>query len=71
MPKKDFEKICMEYGFTNFWGLLEKLKGMKKVEVEVSGHQGEGGLQAGGWALPKVLMPLGLLEARFPHPAHA
>lgn len=23
MPKKDFEKVCMEYGFTNFWELLE------------------------------------------------
>ncbi|KAM9764317.1 LOW QUALITY PROTEIN: immunoglobulin superfamily member 22 [Dama dama] len=33
VPKKDFE-VCMEYGFTDFWGLLKKLKGMKKVEVE-------------------------------------
>lgn len=71
MPKKDFEKVCMEYGFTDFWGLLKKLKGMKKVKVEVSGHQGERGLQVGGWALPKVLVPLGLLVARSPHPAHA
>ncbi|NIG60022.1 immunoglobulin superfamily member [Pontoporia blainvillei] len=34
VPKKDFEKACMEYGFTDFRGLLKKLKGMKKVEVE-------------------------------------
>ncbi|XP_026971018.1 immunoglobulin superfamily member 22 [Sagmatias obliquidens] len=34
VPKKDFEKTCMEYGFTDFRGLLKKLKGMKKVEVE-------------------------------------
>ncbi|TKC39634.1 hypothetical protein EI555_007989, partial [Monodon monoceros] len=34
VPKKDFEKVCMEYGFTDFRGLLKKLKGMKKVEVE-------------------------------------
>ena len=47
MPKKDFEKVCVEYGFTSFRGLLRKLKGMKKVEVDVSGHQGGGGLQAG------------------------
>uniref|UniRef100_A0A7M4FIS6 Immunoglobulin superfamily member 22 n=1 Tax=Crocodylus porosus TaxID=8502 RepID=A0A7M4FIS6_CROPO len=37
VPKKDFEKVCMEYGFTDFRGLLKKLKEMKKkVEVEVS-----------------------------------
>ncbi|ELK15969.1 Immunoglobulin superfamily member 22 [Pteropus alecto] len=34
VPKKDFEKVCMEYGFTDFRGLLKKLKSMKKVEVE-------------------------------------
>nr|XP_028588967.1 immunoglobulin superfamily member 22 [Podarcis muralis] len=35
VPKKDFEKVCMEYGFTDFRGLLKKLKEMKKkVEVE-------------------------------------
>ncbi|KAM5224368.1 immunoglobulin superfamily member 22 isoform 3-T3 [Hipposideros larvatus] len=34
VPKKDFEKVCIEYGFTDFRGLLKKLKGMKKVEVE-------------------------------------
>uniref|UniRef100_A0A2K6FXV0 Immunoglobulin superfamily member 22 n=1 Tax=Propithecus coquereli TaxID=379532 RepID=A0A2K6FXV0_PROCO len=35
VPKKDFEKVCMEYGFTDFPGLLKKLKEMKKkVEVE-------------------------------------
>ncbi|XP_003781211.1 immunoglobulin superfamily member 22 [Otolemur garnettii] len=35
VPKKDFEKVCMEYGFTDFRGLLRKLKEMKKkVEVE-------------------------------------
>ena len=42
VPRKDFEKVCMEYGFTDFRGLLKKLKGMKKVEVEVSTHQGAG-----------------------------
>lgn len=37
VPKKDFERVCMEYGFTDFRGLLRKLKEMKKkVEVEVS-----------------------------------
>lgn len=36
VPKKDFEKVCMEYGFTDFRGLLKKLKEMKKKEVEVS-----------------------------------
>lgn len=40
VPKKDFEKVCMEYGFTDFRGLLKKLKEMKKVEVEVSAHGG-------------------------------
>uniref|UniRef100_A0A8D0C6T6 Immunoglobulin superfamily member 22 n=1 Tax=Salvator merianae TaxID=96440 RepID=A0A8D0C6T6_SALMN len=36
VPKKDFEKVCMEYGFTDFRGLLKKLKEMKKkVEEEV------------------------------------
>ncbi|KAG8125722.1 hypothetical protein E2320_020886 [Naja naja] len=34
VPKKDFEKVCMEYGFTDFRGLLKKLKQMKKKEVE-------------------------------------
>lgn len=40
VPKKDFEKVCMEHGFTDFRGLLKKLKGMKKVEVEVSAYWG-------------------------------
>lgn len=36
VPKKDFEKVCMEHGFRDFRGLLKKLKEMKKkVEVEV------------------------------------
>ncbi|KAF7245553.1 Immunoglobulin superfamily member 22 [Varanus komodoensis] len=35
VPRKDFERVCMEYGFTDFRGLLKKLKEMKKkVEVE-------------------------------------
>ncbi|KAL7992136.1 hypothetical protein Chor_016392 [Crotalus horridus] len=34
VPKKDFEKVCMEHGFTDFRGLLKKLKEMKKKEVE-------------------------------------
>ncbi|XP_076970898.1 immunoglobulin superfamily member 22 [Tamandua tetradactyla] len=35
VPKKDFEKVYMEYGFTHFRGLLMRLKEMKKkVEVE-------------------------------------
>ncbi|CAL9697301.1 unnamed protein product [Knipowitschia caucasica] len=34
--KKDYEKICAEYGFTDFRGILKKLKEMKrKVEVEM------------------------------------
>ena len=34
--KKDYEKICAEHGFTDFRGILKKLKEMKKkVEVEV------------------------------------
>lgn len=34
--KKDYERICAEYGFTDFRGILKKLKEMKKkVEVEV------------------------------------
>ncbi|XP_067902151.1 immunoglobulin superfamily member 22-like [Heterodontus francisci] len=33
--KKDYEKICMEYGFTDFRGMLKRLKEMKKkVEIE-------------------------------------
>ncbi|XP_005990539.1 immunoglobulin superfamily member 22 [Latimeria chalumnae] len=33
--KKDYERICVEYGFTDFRGLLKKLKEMKKkVETE-------------------------------------
>lgn len=42
LPKKDFEKVCMEYSFTDFQGLLKKLKEMKKVEVEVSADRGQG-----------------------------
>lgn len=42
VPKKDFEKVCIEHGFTDFRGLLKKLKGMKKVEVEVSAYWGAG-----------------------------
>lgn len=34
--KKDYERICAEYNFTDFRGILKKLKEMKKkVEVEV------------------------------------
>ncbi|XP_046907454.1 immunoglobulin superfamily member 22-like isoform X1 [Hypomesus transpacificus] len=34
--KKDYEKICAEHGFTDFRGILKKLKEMKKkVEVEM------------------------------------
>lgn len=34
--KKDYERICAENGFTDFRGILKKLKEMKKkVEVEV------------------------------------
>lgn len=40
VPKKDFERVCMEYGFTDFRGLLKKLKEMKKVEEKVSAQQG-------------------------------
>lgn len=48
VPKKDFEKVCMEYGFTDFRGLLKKLKGMKKkVEVEVSAQPGAGACRPG------------------------
>ncbi|XP_029438809.1 immunoglobulin superfamily member 22 isoform X2 [Rhinatrema bivittatum] len=33
--KKDFERVCVEYGFTDFRGLLKKLKQMqKKVDVD-------------------------------------
>ncbi|XP_069753359.1 immunoglobulin superfamily member 22-like [Narcine bancroftii] len=33
--KKDYEKICMEHGFTDFRGMLKRLKEMKKkVETE-------------------------------------
>ncbi|XP_051885661.1 immunoglobulin superfamily member 22-like [Pristis pectinata] len=33
--KKDYEKICLEYGFTDFRGMLKRLKEMKKkVETE-------------------------------------
>lgn len=30
--KKDYERICAEYGFTDFRGILKKLKEMKKKE---------------------------------------
>ncbi|KAM7396477.1 hypothetical protein PAMP_019513 [Pampus punctatissimus] len=34
--KKDYERICTEHGFTDFRGILKKLKEMKKkVEVEM------------------------------------
>ncbi|XP_026166579.1 immunoglobulin superfamily member 22-like [Mastacembelus armatus] len=34
--KKDYERICAEYGFTDFRGILKRLKEMKKkVEVEM------------------------------------
>ena len=41
MPKKDFEKVCMEYGFTNFRGLLKKLKGRSVAT------RGKGGCRPG------------------------
>lgn len=54
VPKKDFEKVCMEYGFTDFRGLLRKLKEMKKkVEVEVSTLQGAGACRLGAGPHPK------------------
>lgn len=53
VPKKDFEKVCMEYGFTDFRGLLKKLKEMKKVEVEVSDHRGAGVCRQGSGSLRK------------------
>nr|XP_061786488.1 immunoglobulin-like and fibronectin type III domain-containing protein 1 [Nerophis lumbriciformis] len=35
--KKDYERICVEYGITNFRGMLKKLKAMKKEDnVEVA-----------------------------------
>uniref|UniRef100_A0A4W3GQK8 Immunoglobulin superfamily member 22 n=1 Tax=Callorhinchus milii TaxID=7868 RepID=A0A4W3GQK8_CALMI len=35
--KKDYERICIEYGFTDFRGMLKRLKEMKKkVDTEVS-----------------------------------
>uniref|UniRef100_A0A4W4HKI3 Immunoglobulin superfamily member 22 n=1 Tax=Electrophorus electricus TaxID=8005 RepID=A0A4W4HKI3_ELEEL len=38
--KKDYERICAEYGFTDFRGILRKLKEMKKkVDVDVGGKQ--------------------------------
>ncbi|KAG2462986.1 IGS22 protein, partial [Polypterus senegalus] len=47
--KKDYEKICAEYGFTDFRGILKKLKEMKKkVDVE----------------MVKVLKPLEDIEAK-------
>ena len=34
--RKDYERICAEHGFTDFRGILKKLKEMKKKEdVEV------------------------------------
>lgn len=68
VPKKDFEKVCMEYGFTDFRGLLKKLKEMKKVEVEVSAHSGAGVCRQGSGS-PKVLVPVCLPVARPLHPA--
>lgn len=53
VPKKDFEKVCMEYGFTDFRGLLKKLKEMKKVEVEVSAYSGAGVCRPGSGSLQK------------------
>lgn len=70
VPKKDFEKVCMEYGFTDFRGLLKKLKSMKKVEVEVSVHCGGRSLQHGGWVSPKALVSVCPPAARSPRPAH-
>lgn len=40
--KKDYERICAEHGFTDFRGILKKLKEMKKkeeVEVGLSYHE--------------------------------
>lgn len=53
VPKKDFEKVCMEYGFTDFRGLLKKLKEMKKVEVEVSEQRGAGVCRQGSGSFQK------------------
>lgn len=33
--KKDSERLCARHGFTNFRGIPEKLKEMKKKKVEV------------------------------------
>ncbi|XP_051779360.1 immunoglobulin superfamily member 22-like isoform X2 [Erpetoichthys calabaricus] len=47
--KKDYERICAEHGFTDFRGILKKLKEMKKkVDVE----------------MVKVLKPLEDIEAK-------
>lgn len=32
--KKDYERICIEYGITNFRGMLKKLAEMKKEKEE-------------------------------------
>lgn len=41
--KKDYERICAEYGITNFRGMLKKLNEMKKErEEEVAEVQNSG-----------------------------
>ncbi|KAM6174033.1 LOW QUALITY PROTEIN: immunoglobulin superfamily member 22 [Erethizon dorsatum] len=56
VPKKDFEKVFMEYGFTDFPGLLRKLKGMKKeVEVEIMDLPGAQIVKQG--AVHKLIFP--------------
>lgn len=32
--KKDYERICIEYGITNFRGMLKRLSEMKKEKEE-------------------------------------
>ncbi|XP_077458045.1 immunoglobulin-like and fibronectin type III domain-containing protein 1 [Stigmatopora argus] len=39
--KKDYERICMEYGFTNFRGMLKRLKQMKQEEEDFDDAEDE------------------------------
>ncbi|XP_077581565.1 immunoglobulin-like and fibronectin type III domain-containing protein 1 [Stigmatopora nigra] len=39
--KKDYERICMEYGFTNFRGMLKRLKQMKQEEEDYDDAEDE------------------------------
>jgi hypothetical protein len=47
VPKKDFEKVCVEYGFTNFQGMIKKLEGIQPLMAHTYNPSYSGGRDQG------------------------